>query len=212
MSVTAERVGDLIVPILSDLGLSLYDLEYTGAAVKVLIDRDGGIDLAALTEATRKLSDALEEADVLPSAYTLEVSSPGLERTLRTPAHYAGAIGELVKVKKRSNTDGERRVEGLLTAADESAITVTADNGDQTVVPLADIDRARTHFVGDAAPKPGKGSRPGATAKSKKADPAQKGSGSAKKSSAAKSAAARAAADRSPRGPADETDAEPDLP
>jgi ribosome maturation factor RimP len=161
MSVTAERIGDLIVPLLSELGLGLYDLEYTGGHLRVLVDRDGGVDLGSITDATRRISLALDEADLISSAYTLEVSSPGLERTLRTPEHYAGAVGELVKLKTRPNTDGDRRVEGRLVASDVHTVTVRGDDDVDHIVSLADIDRARTHFIGDAAPKPGSGSRPG---------------------------------------------------
>jgi ribosome maturation factor RimP len=186
MSVTAERIGDLIVPILTEMDLHLYDLEYTGGNVRVLVDRVqdgtvGGIDLSAVTEATRRISTALDEADLISSAYTLEVSSPGLERDLRTPAHFAGAVGDRVKIKTRPNTEGDRRVEGLLTAADESAATVTDDDDVVHVVRLVDIDRARTHFLGDAAPKPGKGSRPGKGPKpGSQKKPAQKKPGAQK--------------------------------
>lgn len=181
MSITAERVGDLIVPILSELGLRLYDLEYTGGNLRVLIDRDGGVDLGGLTDATRRISNALDEADIISSAYTLEVSSPGLERTLRTPEHFAGAVGELVKLKTRPNTDGDRRVEGRLVASDEATVTVRSEDDDtERVVALTDIDRARTHFVGDAAPKPGKGSRPGKVAKASPTGAAAKASKGAK--------------------------------
>lgn len=182
MSVTAERVGDLIVPILSELGLRLYDLEFTGGQLRVLVDRDGGVDLGALTDATRRISASLDEADVISSAYTLEVSSPGLERTLRTPEHFAGAIGELVKLKTRPNTEGDRRVEGTLVSADDRTVTVRDDEGVERTVALADIDRARTHFVGDAAPKPGKGSRPGKASPTSKQAPK---SNAARKSKAA---------------------------
>jgi ribosome maturation factor RimP len=180
MSITAERIGDLVLPILAESGVSLYDLEYTGGNVRVLVDREGGIDLASLTEVTRRVSVALDEADLISSAYTLEVSSPGLERTLRTPAHFAGAVGDLVKVKTRPHTPGERRVDGRLTAADDTNITVVDDDEVAHEVRLVDIERAKTHFVGDAAPKPGKGSRPGkgpksgaATSKPAKAKPAK---------------------------------------
>jgi len=188
MSVTAERIGDLILPILNESQVSLYDLEYTGGNVRVLVDREGGIDLAALTEVTRRISAALDEADLVSSAYTLEVSSPGLERNLRTPAHYAGAVGDLVKVKTRPNTAGDRRVDGRLTAADDTTITVRDEDEVDHVIPLADIERARTHFLGDAAPKPGKGSRPG---KGPKSGAAKQQSGAKKKDKKSPPAAAQ---------------------
>ncbi len=74
---------------------------------------------------TRTISRALDEHDPIDGRYALEVGSPGLERPLRTPAHYAGAVGTTVKVKTTPGVEGERRVEGTITAADDDGITVT---------------------------------------------------------------------------------------
>ncbi|MEX0766921.1 MAG: ribosome maturation factor RimP [Microthrixaceae bacterium] len=175
MSAQAERLGVLISPVLAELGLSLYDLDYSGGNLRVLLDRPGGIDLGAITQATRRISELLDDADIISSAYTLEVSSPGLERNLRTPAHFAGAIGREVKIKTRPSVEGERRVDGTLVASSETTCEVRSASGNSRVVDLIDIERARTHFVGDAAPKPGKGSRPGTVSKPKKNKQATKG-------------------------------------
>jgi ribosome maturation factor RimP len=189
MSAQADRLGVLIAPVLAELELSLYDLDYSGGNLRVLIDRPGGIDLGAITQATRRISNLLDEADIITSAYTLEVSSPGLERNLRTPAHFASAIGREVKIKTRPSVAGERRVDGTLIAADDSTCEVRSEDGSIRVLQLSDIERARTHFVGDAAPKPGKGSRPGSagnkssTAGKKPSKAAKKPSPAAKKSS-----------------------------
>jgi ribosome maturation factor RimP len=186
MSAQAERLGVLIAPVLAELELSLYDLEFSGGNLRVLIDRPGGIDLGAITQATRGISNLLDEADIISSAYTLEVSSPGLERNLRTPQHFAGAIGREVKIKTRPAVEGERRVDGTLVASDETTCEVRFTDGTSRILNLSDIERARTHFVGDAAPKPGKGSRPGSSSKSKKSgSPSKKPSNAAKKPSKA---------------------------
>ncbi|CAB4554167.1 unannotated protein [freshwater metagenome] len=183
MSAQAERLGVLIAPVLAELELTLYDLDYSGGNLRVLIDRPGGIDLGAITQATRQISNLLDEADIISSAYTLEVSSPGLERNLRTPAHFAGAIGREVKIKTRPSVAGERRVDGALIASDDTTCEVQFVDGTSRVLQLSDIERARTHFVGDAAPKPGKGSRPGSPSKSKKSgSPAKKPGTTSKKS------------------------------
>ncbi|CAB5067400.1 unannotated protein [freshwater metagenome] len=175
MSAQADRLGVLIAPVLAELELSLYDLDYSGGNLRVLLDRPGGIDLGAITQATRRISNLLDEADIISSAYTLEVSSPGLERNLRTPVHFASAIGREVKIKTRPSVEGERRVDGTLIAADETTCEVRFEDGSSRVLQLSDIERAKTHFVGDAAPKPGKGSRPGR--------PANKSSATSKKAS-----------------------------
>jgi ribosome maturation factor RimP len=93
--------------------------------------------------------------------YTLEVSSPGLERSLRTPAHFQKSIGRKVAVRLRDidSEEGEaRRAQGVLVAADDRAITVRLDDADSTerLIPYDKIDRARTIFEWGPAPKPGK--------------------------------------------------------
>lgn len=156
MSTSLERISDLVEPIAAELGLTVYDLENTGGTVRVLLDRQGGIDMGSITDATRKISSALDEADPMSGAYTLEVSSPGIERTLRTPTHFEGAVGERVKVKLSRVVAGERRVEGELVAVAPGEITLLADDGTEVIVETSDIERARTQFVDTASPRPGK--------------------------------------------------------
>ena len=94
----AERTTDLagaLSPVVEARGLDLVDVEVHGAQLTVYVDRDGGIGLDELGEATRDVSAALDELDPIPGRYTLAVSSPGLERRLRTPAHFARAVGEI---------------------------------------------------------------------------------------------------------------------
>src|SRR5690242_16987334 len=99
MSTVAERVADAVAPAIEGLGLILHDVEHTGNSLRVLVDKDGGLDVDSLTDATRTVSKLLDELDPIDSQYTLEVSSPGLERPLRTPAHFTRAIGTEVNVK-----------------------------------------------------------------------------------------------------------------
>lgn len=135
------RVHDLVAPVLAGGGLELVDVVQHGAVVKVTVDRPGGIDLDAVSEATRLVSDVLDRTDVLPGRYLLEVSSPGIERALRTPAHFARAVGEKVTVKLRVDAEGERRAVGVLESADDEAIVVAGRR-----IPLADVQSARTKF------------------------------------------------------------------
>ena len=151
----ADRVRDLVLPLLDDRQLDLYDVELQGPVLRVVVDnppgRPGGLDLDVLADATRAVSRALDDADPIPGRYTLEVTSPGLERTLRRPEHFERAVGETVKVRTVVGVDDERRVEGQLAAADETGITVrtgVADDGTASERRLAydDIERARTVF------------------------------------------------------------------
>jgi ribosome maturation factor RimP len=149
----ADRVRDIVLPLLADRDLGLYDVEMAGPVLKVVVERPGGLDLDALSDATRAVSRALDEADPIAGSYTLEVTSPGLERTLRTPAHFAAAVGETVKVKVvagAAGPDGDRRVAGVLAAADDDGITVRSGDDAGTPIerhiPYGDIERARTVF------------------------------------------------------------------
>ena len=138
-----ERVRGLIEPLLGEQGLEVVDVEHSGATLRITVDRveGGGIDLETVASASEVVSAALDRDDPIPGRYTLEVSSPGVERPLRTPAHFLRHIGSTVAVKTRPGTEGDRRVEGMLTAADDVGVTV----GSRTV-PYADIERAHTVF------------------------------------------------------------------
>ena len=146
-----ERVREVVEPLLARQSLTVYDVEHTGSALRITVDAPGGVDLEAIAHATRLISVALDEHDPIPSKYTLEVSSPGLERPLRTPLHFAGAVGLTVSVKTNARVDGERRIKGTLTAADDQGITV----GDHTLR-YDEIEKARTVFEWGPTPKPGK--------------------------------------------------------
>lgn len=145
MATLTERVERLVSPMLDARGLHLYDVEHVGATLRVLVDRPGGVDLDLLAQVTRELSSALDAADPVSGRYTLEVSSPGLERPLRNPAHFAAALRSLVRVKTRPGTEGERRVEGMLAAAGEEGITVETA-GECRHLGYEEIERAQTVF------------------------------------------------------------------
>jgi ribosome maturation factor RimP len=164
-SIVIDRVLALFAPIISDLGLTLWDCEWTGGTLRVTLDKPatepghlGGITLEELALATRLFNRELEhtEPSPVPANYTLEVTSPGLERTLRDPAHFASVIGSTISVRLRESSDGVRRVQGPLIAADDDGFDVR-DADTETVHHIAygRVDRARTVFVWGPTPKPG---------------------------------------------------------
>jgi ribosome maturation factor RimP len=156
MTTTIDRVRELVEPLVADADLDLYDLDLAGGVLQVLVDAPGGADIDAISRLARTISRALDEHDPIEGRYALEVGSPGLERPLRTPAHYAGAVGSTARLKTRPGVDGDRRLEGTITAADEHAVTVhTADGVDRTLV-YDDIERARTTFEWGSPSKPTK--------------------------------------------------------
>lgn len=149
-----DRVRAVVTPITDDLGLELVDLTYGGGRLKVTIDHPDGLDTQMLTAATRAISVELDETDPIAGGYTLEVSSPGVERPLRLPEHYIRSIGEQVSLKLRPNDDNLRRVKGELMAADDESVTVRVDGEDQ-VFDYESIAKAKTIFDWGPAPKPG---------------------------------------------------------
>jgi len=152
----ADRVRVIVEPLVSAAAVELVDVEHTGGTVRVSVDRAGGVDLDVLARLTRQVSRALDEQNPLPGRYTLEVSSPGLERPLRTPEHFRRAVGMVVVVKTLPDTPGERRLRGELVATDDDTVTVRDEaSGEQHTVSHADIEKARTVFEWGPAPKPG---------------------------------------------------------
>ena len=150
---TKEQVRAVVSPVVEEAGLELYDVELGGALVRVFVDRPGGIDLASLDATTRAVSRALDAEDPMPGRYTLEVSSPGLERPLRTPRHFEAAVGTRVRVKTRPGVEGDRRVDGELVAADDEGFAVETVEGSRRLA-YGDVERARTVFEWGPAPKP----------------------------------------------------------
>ena len=153
MSVS-DRVRDVVEAPLASSGLELVDVEHGGTLLRVTVDRPGGVDLDTISDASRLVSEALDRTDVVPGRYVLEVSSPGVERPLRTPEHFRRFVGTTVAVRTRPGTDGDRRVEGELEAADDEGVVVAGRR-----LAYGDIERARTVFVWEPAAKPGKGAK-----------------------------------------------------
>src|SRR5690349_1822014 len=124
---STERLRALVDPLVEARHLELYDIEQAGGIVQILVSKAGGIDVDALSELSRAISRTLDEHDPIPGRYVLEVSSPGLERPLRRPEHYRGAIGTEVSIKTHAGVEGDRRLRGMLVDADEDAATITLD-------------------------------------------------------------------------------------
>jgi len=155
-----DRLRALIVPLVDDAGLELYDLDQSGSTLQVLVSRPGGVDVDALTRLSRAISRTLDEHDPIPSKFLLEVSSPGLERPLRRPEHYQGALGTEVSIKTVAGTEGDRRVRGRLAEADEASVTVSLADGSERRIDHRDIERARTVFEWESTSKDAAKARP----------------------------------------------------
>jgi ribosome maturation factor RimP len=141
-----EKLIALTEPLLAQLGYELVDLEYapgrSHAVLRVFIDRPEGVALDDCERVSHELSARLDIEDPLPTAYTLEVSSPGLDRVLRTPAHFQRFVGERIWLELQVARDGRRRYTGRLTAVGSEGIELNVD-GATVWVSFAEIGRAR---------------------------------------------------------------------
>jgi ribosome maturation factor RimP len=170
-SPVVDRVTSLVAPIVTDLGLDLYDIEYTGGIVRIVVDTQpggpAGVSLENIALITRLVSREFDHSDPVPGRYTLEVTSPGLERTLRLPRHFVREVGKTIAVRLSSALDGQRRIQGDLVSASEDTIVVRlTDNAlTEVTIPLSIVERAKTVFQWGPTPKPGS---TGAATKSKK--------------------------------------------
>ena len=144
----ARSLTELLAPVVEDAGAFLEGVEMTRAGrystVRVLVDLPDGpgdLDLDALSEVSRAVSAAVDEADPVKGRYTLEVSTPGAERALSTPRHFRRAVGHDVELV--AEDDGVDAVlTGTITAADEDSVTLQAD-GRERVLALDDVRQAR---------------------------------------------------------------------
>jgi ribosome maturation factor RimP len=148
----ADRVRALAAPIVADLGLEIYDVEIVSGVLRLSIDtppgRPSGVALDDIARVSRLVSRELDHDDPMPGRYTLEVTSPGLERALRTVAHFQREVGKTVSVRLCRAVDGRRRLQGTLLRADAQGIVVCLeDTGTEASVAHADIERARTVFA-----------------------------------------------------------------
>ena len=144
----ARSLTELLAPVVEDAGAFLEGVETTRAGrystVRVLVDLPDGpgdLDLDALSEVSRAVSAAVDEADPVKGRYTLEVSTPGAERALSTPRHFRRAVGHDLEVTVE--VDGaDVTLTGTVVAADEDSVTLMID-GRQRVLALRDVRQAR---------------------------------------------------------------------
>lgn len=182
-----SQVADLARPLAEAAGLELYDVERRGNVLLVSLAAgpSGQLDVDGLESVSRSLSIALDEHDDGDGAYVLEVSSPGVERNLRTERHFEGAIGEIVTITTVPGPDGRRRLRGELLTADGGAVSVADAEAGTVIVSIDEVEKARTIFEWGPAPKPGKGQK-NQSGKGKKASTAGAGKNSATKHSSTK--------------------------
>lgn len=157
-SETTGRLWESLEPYLEAEGVELDDLDVRGSGngriVRITVDAPGGIGVDRIAQLSRGMSRLLDEDDSVSGSYTLEVSSPGLERRLRRPSHYQKAVGRELDVRTVEEIDGAQRHRGVLVELDDGALRLGVD-GATRVIPIQSITQARTVFRWEKSPKPG---------------------------------------------------------
>lgn len=146
MAKVTDTVAALAAPIVEGAGCTLWDVEYVKEAgewfLRVYIDREGGVDIDCCEAVSRPLSDKLDEADLIQSSYTFEVSSAGLDRALRRPEHFEKCMGEQVDVKFYRPVEGCKEYTGVLTGYEDGDVLVDGKRFEKK-----DVAQVRLHVT-----------------------------------------------------------------
>lgn len=145
MASKQELLHDLIEPVVTALGCELWGLEYLTqgryTTLRIFIDAPAGVSLEDCEKVSRQISSVLDVEDPIDGEYTLEVSSPGMDRPLYTPAHYARYVGETINARLRMARDGRRRFKGDIVRVEGDDVVINVE-GKDILLPIDAIDKA----------------------------------------------------------------------
>ena len=149
----AETVAELLRPTVEELGYMLWDVSYakigTEYHLEITIDSEEGISISDCEQVHRAIDPILDEADPIEGSYRLEVSSPGIERELRTDAHLAASIGLVAELKFFAAQNGSKSLVGAISAFDAQSITVVTPDDVEHTFARRDISRIHTVYFED---------------------------------------------------------------
>lgn len=151
MALTVPHIDAILQPGAEALGYELVAVELSGgdtSIVRIYIDTPNGVTVTDCAKASRQFSAILDVEDPISNKYTLEVSSPGLDRPLAKPSHFIDVVGSDVKIKMATLVSGRRRFTGTLVEATDEFAVVEVD-GEQTELLYTEMDRARLVAVYD---------------------------------------------------------------
>lgn len=147
MDSTLARIWEMAAPLAASEGLEIVDIELkhegsrSGRVLRLYLDKEGGPNMDELSRVSRGLSDLLDVNDVVEGAFTLEVSSPGVNRPLKRPEHFARFVGKTVRVRTREMVNGRRSFLGSLLEVTSDKIAVNQD-GARWEIPFALIEKS----------------------------------------------------------------------
>ena len=140
------QIEELITPTVEALAAQVWGVEYLRqgkySVLRIYVEREDGVSVDLCADVSRHVSDLLDVEEILPEAYTLEVSSPGMDRLLFKSAHYESHIGERVEVRLNYPFEGRKKIIGLLAGLEDNSIVVQVD-GDEYLLPLENVHKAR---------------------------------------------------------------------
>jgi ribosome maturation factor RimP len=147
MGKASEQLIQLLTPVVTGLGYELVGVEWDsspkGKILRVYIDVEGGITLDDCEQVSSQLSALLDVEDPISGAYSLEVSSPGIDRPLFTPDQYRRFLGQRVQIKLKRPLAGQRRFKGVIAGVERDRVVLTSEDGREIAIPFEDIDKAR---------------------------------------------------------------------
>mgnify|MGYP003580168852 CR=1 FL=1 len=145
MASKQEILHNLIEPVVVSLGCELWGLEYLTqgryTTLRIFIDGPNGVSLEDCEKVSRQVSAVMDVEDPIDGEYTLEVSSPGMDRPLYTPAHYARYVGETVNLRLRMAREGRRKFKGSIVKVEGEDVTLNVD-GKEILIPVDAIDKS----------------------------------------------------------------------
>jgi len=147
MDPTLTRVWQLAAPLAEGEGMEIVDIDFRhegsrgGRVLRLYLDKEGGPNMDDLSRVSRQLSELLDAEDTIDGAYTLEVSSPGINRPLKKPAHFARFVGKRIRVRTRDLVDGRRSFLGILGQVVEDSVILTQE-GKRYQIPFSMIEKS----------------------------------------------------------------------
>ncbi len=147
MDTVIERVREFAESLLPAMGLELFDVQFRreghGWVLRLVVDKEEGVTLDDCSQVSRETSDFLDVEDIIDHPYHLEVSSPGLERPLRTMAECQRHLGKKVRIKLKEEIDFQRVIIGELKQAEKDELTVLSEQGTTNNIEWENVQKAR---------------------------------------------------------------------
>ncbi len=147
----ACRAREIAEPLCEELGVEVVDVEYTmergGWVLRLYIDRPGGVTLDDCARVSRELGTLLDVEDIVPQSYSLEVSSPGLDRPLKREKDFLKVVGKKVRIRTIEPIDGRKNFKVVVDAVEKGTVVVRDSGGHVWKIPLDNIEKARCEIT-----------------------------------------------------------------